>query len=376
MSNLIHLPQKKFPAKSRDSLVQYNQNSHEWQDLIKLVDDIKTQIKRYTGESRRFMESPTQKILQSLEQKLEQLEAKICQQKNRENYLIEITRKLHHCATIDGLTQVANRYWFDRTLEHEWHRLMRHHRTLSIIFCDVDFFKGYNDYYGHQAGDECLQKIAQAIRFGVKRSTDLVARYGGEEFVVILPETDQSGAIRVAAAIRSGVEQLKIPHAASSVSEYVTVSLGVSTMIPHQGSSPEKLVAEADARLYEAKQSGRNCVKYSKNYAQNHGQKISVTLKEIESIQRTIMIHWSFDQKNLIRIGRAADNDIVLHHPLVSRHHLKLQRVGQTWQLESFGQNGTYINDREVEQILVNGGEIIKLARFGPALQIDLVNSG
>ncbi len=86
------------------------------------------------------------------------------------------------------------------------------------------------------------------------------------------------------------------------------------------------------------------------------------------------MIHWSCEQKSLIRVGRAADNDIVLHHPLLSRNHMKLQWLGQTWQLQSFGQNGTYINDREVEQILVNGGEIIKLARFGPALQIDLVN--
>lgn len=87
------------------------------------------------------------------------------------------------------------------------------------------------------------------------------------------------------------------------------------------------------------------------------------------------MIHWSFEKKSLIRIGRAADNDVVLYHPLVSRHHLKLQWVGQGWQLQSFGQNGTYINGREVEQAVVNGGEIIKLARFGPALQVDLVNS-
>jgi len=378
MSNLIHLSQKYPPEKKSATFIRYSQNNQNWQQLFQLIDDIKNQIDRYRGEYSRLFDARKYQILQNLEAKIEKLNQEIFKHQEEEQYLLELNEKLHRFATIDRLTQVANRYCFDRYLDHEWHRLIRYQRPLSLIFCDIDFFKQYNDKYGHPAGDKCLQKVAQAIRGAVKRSTDLVARYGGEEFVVVLPGTDLSGAIKVASTIRSAAEQLRIPHSQSSVSEYVTLSLGQSSMIPNQASSPEQLLAEADAKLYEAKQSGRNCVKYSMNCQtcqQNQGEKISLTLKEIENINRTIMIHWSFEKKSMIRIGRAADNDVVLYHPLVSRHHLKLQWVGQTWELQSFGQNGTYINDREVEQAVVNGGEIIKLARFGPALQIDLINS-
>lgn len=378
MSNLIHLNSKSASNNKISKFIRYSQNHQNWQELFQLINDIKNQLNRYAEESGPTLPEPKSQILQSLEAKLELLNQEISKHKEQETYLLKLNEKLHRFATIDRLTKVANRYCFDQYLDHEWHRLTRCQKPLSLIFCDLDFFKQYNDEYGHPAGDECLQKVAQTIRKTVKRSTDLVARYGGEEFVVILPETDLSGAIKVATNIRTAVEQLQIRHSQSRISKYVTLSLGVASIIPTQTASPENLIEQADTKLYEAKQSGRNCIKYasiSENFQPNPSKKISFTLKGIKNINRTIMIHWSFEEKSLIRIGRAADNDVVLYHPLVSRHHLKLQWVGQGWQLQSFGQNGTYINGREVEQAVVNGGEIIKLARFGPALQIDLVNS-
>jgi diguanylate cyclase (GGDEF)-like protein len=129
---------------------------------------------------------------------------------------------------------------------------------LSLILCDIDFFKKYNDTYGHQAGDACLRKVANALTFCAKRSVDLVARYGGEEFAVILPNTTTAGASQVAEEIREFVNSLKIPHAQSAVSEHVTLSLGVASMEPTLDTSPSMLIATADAALYRAKAAGRN----------------------------------------------------------------------------------------------------------------------
>ena len=124
--------------------------------------------------------------------------------------------------------------------------------------CDVDYFKRYNDHYGHQGGDDCLRQVALAMSRAVKRPADLLARYGGEEFVVILPNTEIEGAVSVAQAIREEMQQLKMPHAQSDVSEYVSLSLGVSSVIPSQILAPETLIATADEALYEAKKQGRN----------------------------------------------------------------------------------------------------------------------
>jgi diguanylate cyclase (GGDEF)-like protein len=123
---------------------------------------------------------------------------------------------------------------------------------------DVDYFKKYNDFYGHQQGDECLRQVAQALRQAVKRPTDLVARYGGEEFAVILPLTDAAGAVTVAQVIEQAVRELQLPHAQSEVNESVTVSLGVASFIPTAETSPEALIKTADAALYEAKRQGRD----------------------------------------------------------------------------------------------------------------------
>ena len=169
-------------------------------------------------------------------------------------------RELRRLATLDGLTQLANRRRFDEYLSLEWLRMAREKRSLSLIFCDVDCFKSYNDEYGHLAGDACLNQVAQAMSRAVKRPGDLVARYGGEEFVAILPHTKASGAMQVAQAIREEVRQLKIAHVSSNVGQYLTVSLGVSSIVPTQEFSSQSLMFAADEALYEAKQQGRDRV--------------------------------------------------------------------------------------------------------------------
>lgn len=161
-------------------------------------------------------------------------------------------------ATTDGLTQVTNRRGFDERLQSEWQRLMRGQQELSLIMLDVDYFKRYNDCYGHQAGDICLVQVAKAAAYTVKRSSDLFVRYGGEEFAVILPNTDAAGAIAVAEYIQQAIRDLKIPHRKSDVSEFVTVSMGIATIIPSFGTSSDELVARADKALYSAKQLGRD----------------------------------------------------------------------------------------------------------------------
>ncbi len=166
--------------------------------------------------------------------------------------------ELQRLANLDGLTQVANRRYFDEYLNFEWKRLAREEAPLSLILCDIDFFKIYNDTYGHLAGDKCLIEVANAITTATKRPADLVARYGGEEFAVILPNTDVSGAMHLAELIRKRVKTLRIPHINSSKTLGVTLSLGVASTIPDHKSEPVELIRDADIALYQAKESGRD----------------------------------------------------------------------------------------------------------------------
>lgn len=167
-------------------------------------------------------------------------------------------QELQRLAHMDGLTQVANRRSFDSGLMQEWRRLAREQKSLTLILCDVDFFKKYNDTYGHQAGDDCLRNVASAVSTALKRPGDLVARYGGEEFAVILPNTPLSGALHVAVEIKAAVQALEMMHCASPIGEYVTLSIGVSSVIPLVEFSPMSLLAAADRALYKAKLEGRN----------------------------------------------------------------------------------------------------------------------
>lgn len=172
--------------------------------------------------------------------------------------LERVNQELNQLANLDGLTQVANRRCLQETFDREWYRLAREKLPLSIIICDVDYFKRYNDTYGHQMGDECLQKIAEAIKQALKRPADLVARYGGEEFVVLLPNTQASGAWIVAQEIQDHVRQLSLEHQASLVSPFITMSMGLSSTIPTHETSGEELFEIADQALYEAKKQGRD----------------------------------------------------------------------------------------------------------------------
>ncbi|MCX5962608.1 MAG: GGDEF domain-containing protein [Cyanobacteria bacterium] len=182
--------------------------------------------------------------------------------KRAELALRQANQKLESLATLDGLTQISNRRRFDEFLQHTWLMTMRDGREMSVILCDVDYFKNYNDTYGHQAGDVCLQQVAKAIQKTVQRSGDLVARYGGEEFVIVLANTDAEGAVSLAERVKSAIASLKILHSTSDVSSYVTISMGICTMVPKLTVLPESLVSCADKSLYLAKRHGRNCIKH------------------------------------------------------------------------------------------------------------------
>jgi len=170
----------------------------------------------------------------------------------------EAQDELQRLATRDGLTSVANRRSFDDTLNTEWRRASRESRALSLLMVDVDYFKRYNDTYGHQGGDDCLRRVAEAMTGVVKRASDSVARYGGEEFAILMPATEPDGALIVAERIREAVEALALPHAGSEVADHVTVSIGVASMQSTNSGVPAQLIAAADAALYRAKHAGRN----------------------------------------------------------------------------------------------------------------------
>jgi len=169
-------------------------------------------------------------------------------------------KQLSQLALLDSLTRVYNRRSFDRQLKREWGKLKRIPAPLSLVMCDVDCFKIYNDVYGHQQGDKCLQQIAKAISSALKRPGDILARYGGEEFIIILPHTPQQGASKVGEDVRNAVKQLEIPHHNSLVDSVVTMSIGVASTIPDSTDNPQLLIEAADLALYQAKDRGRDCV--------------------------------------------------------------------------------------------------------------------
>lgn len=184
----------------------------------------------------------------------------ITDKKNAEIALEKANKELDRLANIDGLTQVANRRKFETTIQQEWQRLSREKLPLSLILCDIDYFKQYNDFYGHQKGDGCLITIAKTLDETLQRPADLLARYGGEEFIILLPNTHVSGSLALAEEMRQRVLFKHIPHKGSHCSTYVTVSFGVASMTPGKGNRVEDLITRADKALYIAKQNGRNRV--------------------------------------------------------------------------------------------------------------------
>lgn len=171
-----------------------------------------------------------------------------------------IFQELHDLSNLDGLTQVANRRAFDIALEKEELRARRENNPLSLIMCDVDYFKKYNDAYGHQIGDLCLQRVAASINLECQHSERFVARYGGEEFAIILPNTPAELAFEFADKIRRSVENLKVPHCTSTINSFVTISMGVATKTSDDDISVETLISYSDRALYQAKHNNRNCV--------------------------------------------------------------------------------------------------------------------
>lgn len=179
--------------------------------------------------------------------------------KEAEDALEEANQTLKKMARIDGLTQIANRRSFDESIEREWQRMRREQKPLSLLLCDIDYFKKYNDHYGHQAGDECLKRVAKALGESILRPADLAARYGGEEFVLLLPDADSAGALEVGTRVIRTIENLALEHEKSEVSSSVTLSVGTATLQPFsQQQQPHELIALADAALYQAKEQGRN----------------------------------------------------------------------------------------------------------------------
>jgi diguanylate cyclase (GGDEF)-like protein len=189
------------------------------------------------------------------------LKAQVAQLHDQRTRLEDDNRLLGRMSITDPLTNIYNRRYFDWRISDSWTRAQRSGWSLSLLIIDIDYFKLFNDSYGHPEGDAALREVARVITERVSRASDVVARYGGEEFAVLLHGVDDPGAGRVAENIRRSVEEVRIPHDASAVSDVLTVSIGICTVRPEAGGSAKTLLAGADRALYEGKQAGRNTIR-------------------------------------------------------------------------------------------------------------------
>jgi len=189
---------------------------------------------------------------------LQRLESMRAKQLEMSRDLATANRELEKLSRQDGLTGIANRRYFDSYLLIEVRRAVREKTPVSLILSDVDHFKAFNDCYGHQAGDDCLRRVAAALSSAGRRPADLAARYGGEEFAMVLPGTVLEGAVDVAKALSRVIDGLAMPHARSAVDKNVTLSQGIVSLIPEKETATEDLIQHADQALYQAKQQGRN----------------------------------------------------------------------------------------------------------------------
>lgn len=186
----------------------------------------------------------------------------ISERKKVEEQLRRTNERLQQLSVVDSLTGISNRRYFDDFIRTEWSRGLRNHYPIGLLLFDVDYFKRYNDHYGHPQGDVCLKKIASKTLETFPRSTDVVARYGGEEFAVVLPNTPMDMCAKLAERLRANIESLCLPHAKSETSPYVTLSIGVALLSPTFDTGPELLIGQADQALYVSKQEGRNRVSF------------------------------------------------------------------------------------------------------------------
>ncbi len=236
---VIVLSSKEDPKDKREA---FSKGASDY--LVKLPDKIEL-IARIEAHSRSFV---AQQQRDAAFRELRELQKEL-EKKNAE---------LQRLSAIDGLTGIPNRRSFDEYITKEWRRAVREETCLALLLIDIDFFKKYNDGYGHQGGDDCLQKVAAALAGAMRRSSDMVARYGGEEFAVVLPNTDLDGAMVIAEELRAVVERLALKHEFSGVGDIVSISLGAAGIPPQCGDDSASLIALADAALYEAKEQGRN----------------------------------------------------------------------------------------------------------------------
>jgi len=235
----------------KDKSVAFENGANDY--LVKLPDKIEL-IARIRAHTKAYL---TQLERDEAFRKLGELQKEL-QRSNAE---------LQKLTCLDGLTCIANRRRFDDFIRKECLRSARDSTTIALILIDIDYFKLYNDNYGHLKGDECLQKVAAALQKAVQRPADLVARYGGEEFAVVLPSTDASGAMKIADSLRHTVEALELSHAYSPLTNIITISMGIACKVANEKTSPADLIEMADEALYEAKNAGRNQSKVHDNQA-------------------------------------------------------------------------------------------------------------
>lgn len=188
----------------------------------------------------------------------------ISERKQTEEQLIRLQKELEEYSYKDGLTGINNRRMFDSIMDIEWANAQRTQRPLSLILLDIDFFKQYNDHYGHIRGDDCLKRVGQALTQAATRPRDFLARFGGEEFVLVLPETDEKSAKKIAERCRRAIRKQQIVHEHSTVAQILTISLGVGTLIPAPHSAPLAFIDAVDRLLYKAKQGGRDRLEYAR----------------------------------------------------------------------------------------------------------------
>ncbi len=206
-----------------------------------------------------------------------------------------VYQTVEQLTTIDELTQVNNRRCFDEVFLVEWNRLCRENQPLSLIICDIDQFKAYNEAHSQEAGDNCLRAVAQTIAKVAKRPADCVTRYGGDEFAIILPNTDLSGATQVAKAMQAAILSLKVPNRESSICDHITLSLGVASQVPDEDIAPSLLIEAADRALYVAKQQGRDRI-------QTH-QKDCTTLESRRTLELVSRLQLALNQQKKQRRG-------------------------------------------------------------------------
>lgn len=212
--------------------------------------------------------------------------------------LKEVNLQLENLSILDGLTGIPNRRYFDQFMGMSWKNATREEEPLALIMADIDYFKAYNDNYGHIQGDDCLTCVAKTLVTSIKRPADLVARYGGEEFMAVLPNTDSAGAIMVAERMRKNIEQLAFIHKGSQVSDFVTISLGVTELMVQPCASMTDFIKNADNALYQAKQNGRNMVCIAKESSESMVDEVSLKRRYVKDY--TAKRKWEFELPNLV----------------------------------------------------------------------------